>query len=110
LLISHLNFCRSCCRSSLTLSRSFTCAPCPKRFTKWNVDEVPSWRQTWSWIFGLPSGDIFCAETIGCCQQRSLRNNNILLFTNKSSSHSLTTVNLLWFTPCPTTFNFTLKH
>lgn len=70
LLISHLNFCRSCCRSSLTSSRSFTWAPCPKRFTKWNVDEDPSWRQTWSWIFGFPSGDIFCAETNDYYQQK----------------------------------------
>lgn len=72
LLTSHLNFCRSCCRSSLTSSRSFTWAPCPKRFTKWNVDEDPSWRQTWSWIFGFPSGDIFCAETNGYYQQQKI--------------------------------------
>jgi hypothetical protein len=84
LLISHLNFCRSCCSSSLTSSRSFTCAPCPKRFTKWNVDEDPSWRQTWSWIFGFPSGDIFCAETMGYCQQTILWNHNGSLSTNKS--------------------------
>lgn len=100
LLTFLLNFGRSCCRSSFTWSRSLTCASCPLLFTKWNVDDVLSWRTTCSWIFDLPSGDIFCTAIFIINEEIFKERSKTNLKLSKWTSYALYPHIYDWLTPC----------